>query len=476
MTLFSVLLIAIIFFQLRKQKTLSDYFIKITAMAVSLEMMMAIGYFLRIGAVEIGYSEFIIILDTILCILLLSKKKIRKSAFILGLLFILSCFISLLLQFIFPYDGKVVSSSAAWDFYYFQGQLPDNISIGLQNIKELLHVFCYVIIIIQANSLSDEKKKLMIKNVFENSKYFIWFGIIEFVLIKILHVQTILTSIELFIFGDSYISDGAMLSIGVSDRLRGLKPEPSMYGFSLFLFFSLSYFLYKQTNIKRYKKYSIITILLMVLSLSFTSLVCLFGIFVYWLVLKYKEGKRKNKHAIVLLACICILALILFLKYMYLHEFSQYYLKRIHMALINFDDLSINGWHGDYATYDGSTKIRLISIIGTLKYFIKRPLFGLALGSTYAHSTFATVLASIGLVGVILWWKFTFEGNGEKKGNIFVLSTIIWCALLLIMGSGLFPFYGVENIVVVYIFDNFASTRKKRNEYESQNINYNSLL
>ena len=44
------------------------------------------------------------------------------------------------------------------------------------------------------------------------------------------------------------------------------------------------------------------------------------------------------------------------------------------------------------------------------------------------------------------------------------------------MGSGLFPFYGVENIVVVYIFDNFASTRKKRNEYESQNINYNSLL
>ena len=96
----------------------------------------------------------------------------------------------------------------------------------------------------------------------------------------------------------------------------------------------------------------------------------------------------------------------------------------------------------------------------------RQPLFGLALGSTYAHSTMATVLASIGVVGTVAWWRFTFYTEKIKKGRFFFLSTFIWILFLIILGEGLFPFYGVENVLVIYVFELFTK-RKGRLMNES---------
>ena len=143
------------------------------------------------------------------------------------------------------------------------------------------------------------------------------------------------------------------------------------------------------------------------------------------------------------------------------------------MALINLNDLSIDGWTGDYATYDGSTKIRMISILGSLAYFIKRPLFGLALGSTYAHSTMATVLASIGIIGTYFWIRFTFYMEKANKGKIYNAIVVIWLILLVLLGEGLFPFYGVENIVILYIFKQYQT--RINNDLNFENVNTRSL-
>lgn len=463
MTIFSLVIIVNIIFKCARKPSqkLTELFVEITALAVALEVMMSVGYFIRIGHFELGYSEVLIIADTILSIILLLKGKLNKIQLFCGAMLIVTCCISLVLQIILPYSGIVVPSEAAWDFYYFLGQVPGTINIGTQQIKEIAHIICYVLVMWQMFLLCGKQRHDLIVKIYNYERPFIWFGIIEFVIIKILGMQSSWTALEIKIFGNSYIGDGAMLSIGVSNRLRGLKSEPSMYGFALFIFFVQAILLYKDERKKEYKIYAYIALVLMACSLSFTAIVCFAGLVLYWLILKYKNGNSLAKGVIVAISSIVMVVGIIAIKYMYSHEFSSYYLKRIHMALINMDDLSITGWHGDYATYDGSTKIRMISIIGEFQYFVKRPLFGLALGSTYAHSTMATVIASIGCVGILAWCRFTFFPGKIKGGKIYLLAILCWLLLLIVLGQGLFPFYGVENIVVLYCLERFKKGKER---------------
>jgi hypothetical protein len=276
------------------------------------------------------------------------------------------------------------------------------------------------------------------------------------IFVKVLHAQSLLTTIETLLFGSSYINNGSLLSIGFSGRLRGLKSEPSMYGFALFLFFVQAIVIYRKYKLKKYKNYAIIALLLMILSKSFTAVVCILGIGIYWFISEYKRSKSKP---FLIMCGLSVFTIVMFsFYYIYTHDFSSYYLKRIHMALVNMEDLSITGWTGNYATLDGSTKVRMISIVGTLEYFINRPIFGLALGSTYAHSTMATVISSVGVVGTYAWGKFTFFSI-KNVDRYYILATIIWCFLLVILDNGLFPFYGLENLVVIYTLQNFTEER-----------------
>ena len=59
--------------------------------------------------------------------------------------------------------------------------------------------------------------------------------LMEFIFVIVLNKQQNYYNVLKFLFGNSYFSDSAVTSIGVSHRLRGLKSEPSMFGYSLFL-------------------------------------------------------------------------------------------------------------------------------------------------------------------------------------------------------------------------------------------------
>lgn len=80
MTIFSIVLLGLIFvfFLKKSRRTITDIFINLTALAATLEIMMSVGYFIRIGGFEIGYSELLIIIDTVLCIFMMHKKESIK--------------------------------------------------------------------------------------------------------------------------------------------------------------------------------------------------------------------------------------------------------------------------------------------------------------------------------------------------------------------------------------------------------------
>ena len=110
MTIFSIVLLGLIFvFFFKKSKgTMTDIFINLTALAIALELMISIGSFISIGGLSIGYSEFLIVIDVVIAIILLRRVGLGKRTVLLGGVFILSCLVSLILAIAFPYEGVVV--------------------------------------------------------------------------------------------------------------------------------------------------------------------------------------------------------------------------------------------------------------------------------------------------------------------------------------------------------------------------------
>ncbi len=459
MTVFSFFILFSIVYLCAKEKrtSINEIYLNITALAIALEVMISIGYFIKIKGVDIGFSEVLIILDVAVCFLITGKRQaINVALFPKGMMLITACVLSLFMQIIYPYKEGVVSAEANWDLYYFYGQYPREITLGINNIKEIIHVVCYVIVMIQFFSLNRGLKQRLLCKTFMYCKPFIWYGLFEYFMVKVIHARELLTKTQIAVFGNSYINDAGIISLGVEDRLRGLKSEPSMYGFALFTFFCLGVYLAITKKEKRqYRIYAFISFMLMFFSKSFTAVVCSAIIFIFGLLFVYKKGDSMTKRILVIFLICSFVFGFLVIGFFYKHDFESYYLKRIHLALVNMRDLSIDGWTGDYSSTDASTKVRMISIVGSLKYFISRPLWGLCLGSTYAHSTMATMLASIGTIGTVAWFLFTFKSL-HYKGLMYIIITATWCMALFLLSNGLFPFYGIQNIIYASFFSLYS--------------------
>lgn len=459
MSIFSLVIVGIIAKCIDERRQLSDIIVSLTSISILLELGISVGYFIRVGSFEVGFSEAVIILDTFFCMVyLVHRKRVDKRAGILGTLLLGSAMISLFLLIVAPYSGAVVQSAEEWDYYYFHGVKPVSLHISLNQVKEFMHLFCYVILFTCVFSLEREKVYDILKKTQKGSKIFLTAGIAEILFVYILNKQELLTAIEKKIFGESYFTDGSLLSIGYSNRLRGLKSEPSMYAYTLFVFglIFLIGWLYQKN--KNDRKWFLLSMILMILTKSFSAVLCMGLVVVYVLIFHYKNTNSAKKLLYFIISVVIIgISFAALVKIANTTRFDSYYLERIRKGILSMTDLSIGGWTGDYATYDGSTKVRLISIVGTWAYVLKRPFFGLALGSTYAHSTMITVLASLGWVGTLIWVAFTFYLGKNKKGIFYTIVCTIHVLALILFGNGFFPFYGVQNILIIELFDIYAS-------------------
>ena len=458
MSIFSLVIVGIVTKCIYEKRKLSDIIVSITALSILLELGISVGYFIRVGSFEVGFSEATIILDTFFCIAyLVHRKKVDKKTGIFGVILLSSALISIFLLIVAPYSGTVVQSAEEWDYYYFYGVKPDDLRISFNQVKEFMHLLCYVILFTCVFTLETQKRYIILQKTKKGSKIFLVLGAIEIIFVYILNKQEFLTTIEKKILGDSYFTDGSLLSIGYSNRLRGLKSEPSMYAYTLFIFgvmFLVGWLYYKNKNDR---KWFMLSMVLMVLTKSFSAVLCMGLVVVYVLIFHYKKTNSAKKLLYFIISAVIIgISLFALVKIANATHFNSYYLERIRKGILSMTDLSIGGWNGDYATYDGSTKVRLISIVGTWAYVLKRPLFGLALGSTYAHSTMITVLAGLGWVGTLIWVIFTFYAGKNRKGMYYTIICIIHILTLILFGNGLFPFYGVQNILIIELLDIYA--------------------
>lgn len=456
MPIISIILIFFILLILISRKTIDEKFIYVLSISILFEIFVSVGYFIKIGTFEISNTEFLYIFSILL--IFFKNSKFNKNKLVIGVLLIISMLLSIISQLIFPYNEMVIPESHAWDLYYFYGKIYGKLVIGLSQIKEILHTLCYVIIISNFFCLQTNQKKLLIHNMYKLSKIFIFIFLMEFIFVIVLNKQQNYYNVLKFLFGNSYFSDSAVTSIGVSHRLRGLKSEPSMFGYSLFLITLLYIYLLinKLENKKALLLCIISTIFLMVFSLSFSAIICALLLAIFIILYAYEKASRKNKGKILISVFLFLFIGLCVTFAMFNYSKSNYYIIRIKMAILSITNINME-WKDEYNVYDASTLIRIISMLGSLKYYFENLFFGISMGSTYSHSTLATILASIGTIGFLLWVKLTFFSNNQHKNTIsYTIVIIIWLVALLILGNGLFPFYGLQNILLIIFFDMYS--------------------
>ncbi|MBM6839390.1 hypothetical protein H9X77_14430, partial [Clostridium saudiense] len=75
-----------------------------------------------------------------------------------------------------------------------------------------------------------------------------------------------------------------------------------------------------------------------------------------------------------------------------------------------------------------SSELRVVTLIESYKLFLKRPLFGMGLGTTYAFGFMPTMLATTGMMTFIAWFKLMFKTIGEyakNKKNLIIIIALI---------------------------------------------------
>lgn len=389
------------------------------------------GYAIKIGNSSIAYNTLFSLVLLVLSVILIYYKKFNKKILVYGILLYLSVFLGYVLFVIIPYKGGMIQSLELWDGY-IRGELPlvyepslphklFNWIISVIRMPLILSVASYI--------LNKSFMRRMSEKIYALSNLILIYGFIELITKKLLK-STICNIFVTYFFGDI----GENGSVG---RLNGFTKEPSQYALVLFIFslFILIEYRFRTKNDKTIKNKDLISVLIaykiiwIKLGLIYTLMLFSGSIISYYLFcisfccFLYQIDIRKLDKCIIKPLLIFIVILILLVVIFGLPSALQSRIDRI----LNVIKTIYSGQK--YQSYETSEGARLVSISEMVKCFINRPLFGVGLGVTDAHSTIFSVLANFGIVGSILlskiWKEFAKTSFKSKYFWMIIISMLL---------------------------------------------------
>jgi hypothetical protein len=188
-------------------------------------------------------------------------------------------------------------------------------------------------------------------------------------------------------------------------------------------------------------KFSAVNLFLIIL-FSFISL-SLSGILIGLILVFVLIIKRLNVTTMILFSISAMLILLISL-YNELGIIQYYFGRLVNVVNILF--------HGESLGITSSEDIRLTSIFVNLRIFLQYPIFGVGIGTTYAHSFLATLLSNGGLTLLLLWYYSVFRYN-QKKFKQNRKNRSIYTFTLVIV---LFVYFFVGNFSVIYSYSFFT--------------------
>lgn len=453
--IFSIVLVLIYFVILVKaillKKNKFAIFVDLFIVNIILELFVGAGYFIKIGTFELLYSEFSLLVLFFWSIFLLFYKKFNSNEIKWLVALIGSIIISIILPVIFNYRVNIVQFDEHWETLVYGDLQLTPIKFSTHSLLLLLRVVIFCIIFSSGkNKLFNENNiRKILKAISKFITFYILIFIIEFGLKYIINPNLYSNLINSF-FGIGAGTYTAPIYRGGLCCMQGLFKEPSHLALGMFMasLVLMANYNYEKKKRRLFKIVMVNAYSLLTISMSAILFVTVFAI-LYFRFGKHKLKLRTLLYLMIFVICSCLI--ILKIPYFRTRIDSVWYV--IDLIINDTLDKSL------FAITSGEVP-RIVSIIYNLKWFVMYPIFGIGLGNTYAHSTIASVLCSIGIVGVFTWIKYLKQI--KNVGKIDLLTGVCMVGILTLQGlMGYFYTVGIIYVFMLY----FLKSNEKRDRY-----------
>jgi hypothetical protein len=349
-----------------------------------------------LGASEIQYGDIVLGLTFTSAVVHISGAQVHKGVLFCSSLLILSILLGILSLINYPPDVMVIgfNNSGGWDAY-LRGELSNlmPVSYSFQSILMLLRVCFFTTILIVAKSVFSFKDWMRVLDLLTFiAKILVIFGFLE-IFIRLIF------NFDLNLILNDFFGRGISTGGGIS-RLQGLSREPSMYAlvlFNMMILFLVSIKVEKNSSRDIFWIFCILFIGAMANSFSFLVSIFSFLILVSAITSSGKGTFRLMKFYLFGITTGTFILIFLTISWWESTYLFQRIIESITQAQNGISRTYVIGV--DY----GSEASRIIGMLESFRSFLARPILGLGLGTTYCVSGFVSILANIGLLGLIIW-------------------------------------------------------------------------
>lgn len=407
MTLFSIILILVLLFSLASKKDSIEK-IKITfALDCVIFCFINIGHFVKIGSLPIEYDYVVVTVLTMQILSLKSSAASTSGAVGFAIMFMIAIFAGLLMQHLYPTTTGVYVVGGNEERYAYFGEkwLP---VVSWVCIKPLIRLVIFFFDAAVLSSCFSRQDWLDVsKKICFYSIPFLIFISFEVICRNILH-NTAFDAITRILF--SAETGGWKVERGDLMAVMGFRGECTTLASGLFEIGLIAIIAFKST-LKN--KYMYLVLWILVLLLVSGAMVGILAMAVLGIILLY-EQVRQNKRSAIFLEIFLVIVLLFCIR-----GFDvSYIMSRIQGA--------INVLDGEFsrAFTDGSSAVRMLSIVDGIKAFLERPLVGVGLDTVVVYGATVLGLAEMGLLGVLFWILFvkTCSGINFRQNFLFILA------------------------------------------------------
>lgn len=380
---------------------LKKIFLVIYSMCMIADFTINAGYFLSVGETIFKIPDFIQFVLFILSISIIFSKKdllVNKNIFLIAM----ALSINLIALKMMPYSG-LVRSFDSMDLMTGDGiySVP---TLNIQSYKSAIRIFIFIVNSLVFKSLITLEEWTLIKRrlilVGALMIAYCWF---EFFVKNIFGLNT---KLFLDIFFGLTIEDSMMIERNGLLTVHGFASEPSQL--AMIIFYFMVFFIlsddYKISRVLSSLIWSAIPLLL--LSGSFRAI----GLIP--LILCIYSLKRVRAFSMM------PLILLLFGIFGVILNFDKFdfYLTRLSQLM----DYVANPVSGEYTEL-----ARLTTVMEAFDIFVKNPLLGVGLGTTFAYGFLPSILASTGIIGTFTWYFIMTYAIGNIYKNKIMVQVII---------------------------------------------------
>lgn len=231
-----------------------------------------------------------------------------------------------------------------------------------------------------------------------------------------------------------------------------LLSEPAAVAFALFISGCNEIFLF---NYKKKKSSIILLFILMIFLLMTSAMTSILYLIV--LVISFLSTLLKNKSHLIISLIIIFLIMIGPIISMYNKELTVF-LENFKLYKYGIPYLSTN-----------SKVVRTYSIYIEILHFIKNPILGIGLGTSFSHSGFFTMLSNIGIFGTIASFMLisSYYSNFNFKRSSYLLA--IFSIIIVYSISGNFSMYLYIQYTQILFFLLIASNKSEKSNLHLTN-------